>query len=151
MLSLYWIVTLWLLFHVWFSGCQECRIFSSPARDGTCTPCIERQSLKHWPTREVPKAPFVSEGLKPGEAGQLIQDPESLGELRGVSGIHWALCCSSVQSIHPEGWLLTPPAPSIYSQQVPRSVGVWAWPGKTLTSAVCEGRDVESDLEVSAK
>ena len=27
---------------------------SSPTRDRTCTPCIGRQSLNHWTTREVP-------------------------------------------------------------------------------------------------
>ena len=27
---------------------------SSPTRDGTCTPCIRKQSLNHWTTREVP-------------------------------------------------------------------------------------------------
>ena len=29
---------------------------SSPTRDQTCTPCIERWSLNHWTTREVPKS-----------------------------------------------------------------------------------------------
>ena len=29
---------------------------SSPTRDQTCTPCIERWSLNHWTTREIPKS-----------------------------------------------------------------------------------------------
>lgn len=28
---------------------------SSPIRDGTIIPCIGRQSLKHWTTKEVPQ------------------------------------------------------------------------------------------------
>ena len=28
---------------------------SSPTRDWTCTPCIGKQSLNHWTSREVPK------------------------------------------------------------------------------------------------
>ena len=39
----------------------------SPTRDQTHTPCIGRQSLNHWTTREVP-------------LGSLLQTPQSLGE-----------------------------------------------------------------------
>ena len=31
---------------------------SSPTRDRTCTPCIERRSLNHWTAREVPSLWF---------------------------------------------------------------------------------------------
>ena len=47
-------VTILLLFHVlvfWPWGMWDP---SSPTRDWTCTPCIARQSLNHWTTREVP-------------------------------------------------------------------------------------------------
>ena len=32
---------------------------SSRARDQTCTPCIGRQSLIHWTSREVPSLRFL--------------------------------------------------------------------------------------------
>ena len=35
----------------------------SPARDGTCGPCIGRQNLNHWPTREVPLIHFQGRSL----------------------------------------------------------------------------------------
>lgn len=36
-----------------FFGCQAGGIFSSLTRDQTCTPCIGRQNLNLWATREV--------------------------------------------------------------------------------------------------
>ena len=51
--------TVLLLFYVlvfWPRGMWE---HSSPARDRTCTPCIERWSLSHWTTREVPTIIFL--------------------------------------------------------------------------------------------
>ena len=47
-------VTILLLFYVlvfWLRGMWD---LSSPTRDRTLTPCIKRQSLNHWTTREVP-------------------------------------------------------------------------------------------------
>ena len=35
--------------------------FSSPTRDQTCIPCIGRQILNHWTTREVPFITFLDE------------------------------------------------------------------------------------------
>ena len=48
-------ITIWLLlFMLWFLGLDACEILSSLTRDGTHTSCIERQSLNHWTTKEVP-------------------------------------------------------------------------------------------------
>ena len=47
-------VTILLMFYVlvfWPWGKWD---LSSPTRDWTCTPCIGRQRLNHWTTREVP-------------------------------------------------------------------------------------------------
>ena len=47
-------VTILLLFYVlvfWLQGMWD---LSSPTRDWILTPCIGRQSLNHWTTREVP-------------------------------------------------------------------------------------------------
>ena len=41
-------------FMFWFFDHEAGRIFSSLTRDQTCTPCIGRQTLNHWTTREVP-------------------------------------------------------------------------------------------------
>ena len=41
----------------WFYWPWGMRGLTSPRRDGTHTPCIGRQSLNHWTTREVPPAP----------------------------------------------------------------------------------------------
>ena len=37
---------------------MTCRIFRTPTRDWTCVPCIGRQILNHWPTREDPVLPI---------------------------------------------------------------------------------------------
>ena len=43
---------------------------SSPTRDPTCVPCIRRQVLNHWTTREVPLL-----SLLPGKTPLLLQGP----------------------------------------------------------------------------
>ena len=51
-------VTILLLFYVlvfWLRGMWD---LSPPTRDRTLTPCIGKQSLNHWTTREVPVLPF---------------------------------------------------------------------------------------------
>ena len=45
-------VTMLLLFYVLIFWPQSMWDFSSPARDQAHTPCIGRQSLNHWTTRE---------------------------------------------------------------------------------------------------
>ena len=42
----------------WFFGPQSTWDLSLPTRDQTHTPCIGRQSLNHWTTREVPTMIF---------------------------------------------------------------------------------------------
>ena len=44
------------LFVFWLWGVCD---LSSPSRDYTCTPCIERQRLKHWTAKEVPLQCFL--------------------------------------------------------------------------------------------
>ena len=40
---------------LWFVGLASPRhVGSSQTRDGSCVPCIGRQILNHWSTREVP-------------------------------------------------------------------------------------------------
>ena len=43
---------------IYFFCCATCRI-SSPTRDRTRVPCIGRQILNHWTTREVPHLVFL--------------------------------------------------------------------------------------------
>ena len=45
---------------------------SSPTRDPTCVPCIRRQVLNPWTTREVPLLSFL-----PGKTPLLLQGPAS--------------------------------------------------------------------------
>ena len=47
-------VTILLLFQVLGFVAEVCGDLTCPTRDQTCTPCIGRQSLNHWITREVP-------------------------------------------------------------------------------------------------
>ena len=47
-------VTILLLFYVLFFWLRGMWDLSSSARDQTHTPCIERRSLNHWTTSEVP-------------------------------------------------------------------------------------------------
>ena len=45
---------------------QHGNVGSSQTRDRTLVPCIGRQILKHWTTREVPSIPFLdSSDLSP--------------------------------------------------------------------------------------
>ena len=56
-MNLYWIwysIACILCFDFWAQGIRD---LSSLTRDCTQTPCIERQSLNRWTTREVPKWP----------------------------------------------------------------------------------------------
>ena len=45
-----------------FFFCHEMWNLSFPSRDQTCTPYIERESLYHWITREVPIPEDLTEG-----------------------------------------------------------------------------------------
>ena len=47
-------VTILLLFNFGIFGPEACGDLTSPTSDQQCTPCIGRQSLNHWITREVP-------------------------------------------------------------------------------------------------
>ena len=48
-------VTISLSFMLWFFGHKGMWDHSFPTRDQAHTPCIERQSLNHWTTGEVPE------------------------------------------------------------------------------------------------
>ena len=52
-------VTVLLLFYVLVFWPQGMWDLSSPIRDRTRTPCIERQSFNHWTAREVPKNKYL--------------------------------------------------------------------------------------------
>ena len=60
-------VPILLLFYVLIlGGLQGMWDLSSLTRDQTCTPCLGRQSLNHWTTRELPKPPLTMEGKRVG-------------------------------------------------------------------------------------
>ena len=42
----------------WFFGWETCESLSSPTRDWSCTPQVEKWSLNQWITREVPASPL---------------------------------------------------------------------------------------------
>ena len=44
-----------LFFNFWLHPLHGMWYLGSPTRDGTCAPCIGRQSLNHWTDREVPR------------------------------------------------------------------------------------------------
>ena len=68
----------------WFFGRETCEILSSPTRDWSCTPWVEKWSLNQWITREVPASPLWRNSdktmlkLKLQYFGHLMQGADSL-------------------------------------------------------------------------
>ena len=57
-------VTALLLFLCFCSCFFGMWVLSSPTRDQTHTPCIERQSLNHWMAKEVPSGWALKENVE---------------------------------------------------------------------------------------
>ena len=55
-------------FMFWFFGRKACSL----TRDGTCTPCIGRQSLNHWTAREVVPIPFLKKVFSVKSKGKCL-------------------------------------------------------------------------------
>ena len=71
-------------------GPVACRILSFPTRDRTCTPCVGRQVLNHWTSREVPQSHNLQSSLAQlhqpltGSPAALCNNSQRLG-----NGLHF--------------------------------------------------------------
>ena len=115
-------ITTLLLFYVLVFWPQGMWDLSSLPRDGTCIPCIGRQSLNDWATREAPQVIFVSvngsslapppssTALSPSEPPPIIPFiPYPKGSISGAPTVVLHLYCCNI-SHSPDSTEHSPPS-----------------------------------------